>query len=182
MTKCAYTHSDSYNTTISVKRQKATHTQKRLTLPTHTATKLENLTGASKTNGQIRDSSQIPRHWPASAAEAASWTGTAVRSSEAELEAFAPGAPEVPEAPRAACGGVRGTWRSPDRRSSPQAPLAAAAYWWVWEAVKEEKRVQTENSAHGWMSGEILCLLAYFKLYLFILSFKKKRQFLLMKM
>lgn len=70
----------------------------------------------------FKGSVPISQHSPASAAEAASWTGTAVRSFEAELEAFAPGAPEaqeVPEGPRAACGAAKGTWRSPDRRSSP---------------------------------------------------------------
>lgn len=98
--------------------------------PTHTVTNKGNPTSASYTNGKTKES----RHSPASAAEAASWTGTAVRSYEAELEAFAPGAPEVleapgaPQGPRAACGAAKGTWRSPDRRSSPQALLVAAAY------------------------------------------------------
>lgn len=70
----------------------------------------------------------FPRHSPASAAEAASWTGTAVRSFEAEPGAFAPGDLEDPGAQRAAYGVAKGTWRSLARRSSPQALLVAAAY------------------------------------------------------
>lgn len=101
---------------------------------------LRGLVGASNTHGDKHGKSnerlrnkmvKSTIHSPVSAAAAASWTSTAVRSFEAALGPFAPGVLEVqeaPGAPRAACGAAKGTWRSPDRRSSLQALVVAAAY------------------------------------------------------
>lgn len=144
----------SYYTRAQRESQEAERSKKKKRVTfTHRFHSIQHKTNSNKCVTQINPRKLIIKkgepppccYRPVSVAEAASWAGTAVRSGGAEPPACAPGG-----ARRAACGGVKGTWGSPGPRSSPQALLVAAAYWWVGVAAENTQQTKLYKNPLSW--------------------------------